>query len=173
MPVDLFRALDQLGTRQLTGTFYRHTAPRRDALSGEGARMIGGRWNPVGTEALYLAEPREACAAEFRRMAAGQGKGVESFLPRTLHTIAVTDLDIIDLTTPAHLHAVGLSEADLAADDRTACQLVGEAIATSGIGGLLAPSATGIGTVLTVYVRHTRTGQLTLVNSVTVDNDFE
>ncbi len=40
-------------------------------------------------------------------------------------------------------------------------------------GDLRAPSVNGIGTVLAVYVRHTRTGQLTLVNSTTVDHDFE
>src|SRR5690606_37674424 len=100
--------------------------------SGEGARIHGGRWNRRGAEALYLATPLATCAAEFRRMAEGQGKGPESFLPRMLHTIAVTDLDVVDLTQPGSIEAVGLETADLDAADWSACQAIGDAVDTLG-----------------------------------------
>jgi len=169
---DLYLALDHLGTRTISGEFFRHTAPRRDALSGKGAAIYGGRWNRPGTEALYLAAPRETCAAEFARMAEGQGKGPASFLPRTLHTIAVDNLEIVDLTTAGALEAVGLQRSDLEAEDWGVCQQIGDAIDTLGLGGLVADSATGNGVVLTVYVRHTHHGELNLTSSLEVREDF-
>ncbi|WP_395152384.1 RES family NAD+ phosphorylase [Ilumatobacter sp.] len=167
---DVYLALDRLGSKPINGVYFRHTAPKREPLSGEGARIVGGRWNRQGSEALYLAEPVDSCAAEFRRMADGQGNGVESFLPRTLHTIAVTDLDVVDLTDSARLGEVGLETDDLTNEDWGACQLVGDAIDTLGLGGLLAPSATGRGTVLTVFVRHAH-HTLHVVRSVAVNNN--
>ena len=167
---DVFLALDQLGTKLISGTYYRHTAPRRDPLSGEGSRMVGGRWNRPGTEALYLAAPLDCCSAEFRRMAMGQGRGAESFLPRTLHTISVTELETIDLTHDASRAAVGLEPGDIAADLWETCQVIGDAVDTLGVGGLLAPSATETGNVLTVFVRHAHHQQLEVVNSKVVDS---
>lgn len=169
---DLYLALDQLGTQTISGEFFRHTAPRRDGLSGKGAALFGGRWNRPGTEALYLATPKHTCVAEFHRMADGQGKGPASFLPRTLHTITVDDLEIIDLTTVGALESIGLRLSDLEADDWTPCQQIGDAVDTLGLGGLLADSATGSGVVLTVYLTHANLGELTLTSSIEVDEDF-
>lgn len=38
---------------------------QRDPLSGEGAKLHGGRWNPVGQPALYLACDPGTAVAEF------------------------------------------------------------------------------------------------------------
>lgn len=35
------------------------------AMDGEGARLFGGRWNPAGTPAVYLAESRALAALEI------------------------------------------------------------------------------------------------------------
>jgi RES domain-containing protein len=40
----------------------RHAA---NALSGEGSRLFGGRWNPPGLSAVYLAESRALAALEI------------------------------------------------------------------------------------------------------------
>lgn len=105
-------------------------------------------------------------------MAEGQGKGPASFLPRTLHTIAVHDLEIIDLTTGGALESIGLQPSDLEADDWTPCQQIGDVVDTLGLGGLLADSATGRGVVLTIYLNHAEHGQLSLTSSIEVDEDF-
>lgn len=50
-----------------TITGYRLVSPRwaSTALSGEGARKYGGRWNSPGHPAVYLAESRALCALEL------------------------------------------------------------------------------------------------------------
>lgn len=88
-------------------------------MSGAGARLSGGRWNPKDLfETLYLATPAGACVAELNRLATSQDVSVADLLsvPRMLHTIEVIDLPILDLSTASALTAAGLSEADIAAD---------------------------------------------------------
>jgi RES domain-containing protein len=167
--IDLYLALDALGPALLDGVFYRHTAVHRDPLSGVGARIKGGRWNPPGTETLYLARPIATCRAEFFRMAEGQGKGTESFLPRRVHTIAVTGLEVIDLRREEALAAVGLDMNSLTGE-WSPCQAVGDATDTLGMGGLLVPSATQTGEVLAVFVRHAHHGELSVVRSESADD---
>ena len=50
-----------------TITAFRLVAPRWEssALSGEGARKFGGRWNSSGHPVVYLAETRALCALEL------------------------------------------------------------------------------------------------------------
>lgn len=110
---------------------------------------------------LYLAQPREACIAEFHRMANGQAMGAISFLPRTVHHIQVTELPVVDLTGDG-LGDVGLDDSDLVDDDWSACQLVGQAAHFLGAAGLVATSATELG--LTIAVFETRVhGELEIV----------
>jgi RES domain-containing protein len=156
LPTELLEAVDRLGSQPWTGLTFRHTAPGRNGLSGVGARMFGGRWNPPDlVSTLYLADPRAACVGEFHRMAASQGLRGSSFLPRPVHHIQVTELPVVDLTGDG-LGDVGLSLDDVKADDFAPCQLVGEVIYFLGAAGLVAPSATGLG--LTVVVFETRMG---------------
>lgn len=71
---DLVQRVNDLGAgiaSAWSGKTYRHVATRRDPLSGAGARMFGGRWNPPDSfNAIYLAEPAGACMAELDRIAA-------------------------------------------------------------------------------------------------------
>ena len=60
----------RIGTRRvflIMAMFYRivqaHWAA--SAMTGEGARMFGGRWNPPGMPAVYLAESRALAALEI------------------------------------------------------------------------------------------------------------
>ncbi len=48
-------------------TFYRIVQEQwaATAMDGEGARLFGGRWNPVGVPAVYLAESRALAALEI------------------------------------------------------------------------------------------------------------
>jgi RES domain-containing protein len=124
---------------------------------------MGGRWNPRGAfAAIYLAQPLEACLAELERQShmtnipvlARIAQGIE------LHTVAVTGLHMLDLRDHEALGQVGLTTSDISDEDRTACQAVGHAAYFLEFGGVLAPSATGIGIVATVFESRLRPGYL-------------
>ena len=165
---DLVQRVNDLGATPWSGTTYRHVTSRRDPLSGTGARMFGGRWNPQDSfNAIYLAEPAAACAGELVRLAAAQGLRVADLIAagRTLHTIAVRELPVLDLRGDTAREKVGLELTDIADDDWTACQSVGQAAHFLNFGGVLAPSATGVGLVLTAFESRLRLGQLTVQSS--------
>ncbi len=62
-----------------------------DAFTGEGARLYGGRWNPVGTLATYLSATRSLAALEVlvhqaERIPAGKFLFFEVRFPESLVT---------------------------------------------------------------------------------------
>ena len=52
---------------EIVATFYRIVQSEwaRNAMNGEGAWLHGGRWNPPGLHAVYLAESRALAALEI------------------------------------------------------------------------------------------------------------
>lgn len=136
----------------LGATCWRHIRHGRDPLSGAGARALGGRWNPPDSfPVLYLATDKDTVTAEFRRLAKRQGLGVESFLPRAMYEYDVALTTLLDVTDSATRDAVSLTLDDIAADELSACQAVGEAAYACQRSGVIAPSATGSGTVVAVF----------------------
>ena len=61
---------------------------QRSPLSGEGARLHGGRWNPRGTPALYLALDHATAVAEFYQGLAKPG----TLAPYRIDATAIADL---------------------------------------------------------------------------------
>ena len=76
--------------RPLRTTLWRMLAIRyqRDPLSGEGARLLGGRWNARGTPALYLATDPATAVAEFYQGLPKPG----TLAPYRLEAIRIADL---------------------------------------------------------------------------------
>jgi RES domain-containing protein len=148
----LVAAVEQLGRASYEGPAYRHLASRWNPLSGAGARSIGGRWNPPASFAtLYLAVERETAVAEFIRMAARTGRAPEDFLPRRIYRYDARLAGLLDLHAASARAAVDLTDDALRGDDPSKCQAVGEAAEYLGREGIIAPSATGSGTVLAVF----------------------
>jgi RES domain-containing protein len=149
---NLVGLVDAIPPVRWQGSAWRHVAIGRPALSGEGARLMGGRWNPSRSFAvLYLGTTTETVVAEFHRLAARQLLAPGSFLPRTLYTYDVDLRNVLDLREAENRKALGLDIEGLAADDLSACQAVGEAAFACGREGIVAPSATGVDSVLAVF----------------------
>ena len=160
--------VEELGTTPWSGTASRHTSPGRQPLSGAGARQFGARWNAAeGTPTIYLASPEETCRLELVRLIERQGSSVR--LPREVHTVAVEEVRVLDLRDRARLAAVGLTAADLDADDWEPCQNVGEAAAYLEFQGIIARSATDVGEVLAVFENRITIDQLIVLDSIEVD----
>lgn len=169
-PIDdrVVSRVDRLGHTSWRDDTFRYTTARRDPLSGAGARLNGGRWNPKDLfAALYLAIPVAACMGELSRLAASQGIPEDVLLraPRSLHTIHVDSARLLDLREPTQRTAVGLVDADLTDSDWTVCQQIGHAAWFLGLQGVIAPSASGVGHVATVFEGRMDPGQLTVVSS--------
>lgn len=150
---ELLGRIDGLPHARFTGSAFRHQPPQYSPLSGRGARIQGGRWNPRDSfSVLYLGLDEQVIVAEFRRLVERQARTVNDFLPRMLYRYDLELNALLDLRSEDARAAVGLSLADIRADDLRACQVVGEAAHHGGQEGVLAPSATGVGEVLALFV---------------------
>jgi RES domain-containing protein len=126
------------------GTCYRAHDPRWsfNPLSGEGARLKGGRFNPVGTSALYLATTLTGMFAEM-----GHGFA-RRFEPLTVCCYDVDVENVLDLADEGERARLGVSMQDLgcawALDIAEGREPVSWSIArgliADGIAGILAPS---------------------------------
>lgn len=82
------------------GEAFRHMAAQwEDPLSGEGARIHGGRFNPPNSfPVLYLCATRPCVVAELRHRGERMVIGVKGLLPRVLYRYEVSLDRILDLT---------------------------------------------------------------------------
>jgi len=126
------------------GVCYRAHDPRWAwaPISGEGAAAKGGRFNPVGAPALYLALTIEGVFLEM-----GHGFA-HRFDPLTICSYDVDVDDLVDLRTDSDRAAAGVELADmscawaydLAAGKRPASWIIADTLIASGASGILAPS---------------------------------
>jgi RES domain-containing protein len=109
----------------------------------------GARWNPRGVAAIYSSLERDTALAE-----AAYRMSLEPFRPRakrTVYRIGVRLNHLVDISDRSVLAQLGVTEVDLSADDFSACQKVGGAVAWLGNDGLLVPSARAAGTNLVIF----------------------
>jgi RES domain-containing protein len=98
-----------LKTRRWKGVVFRAHHPRWafDPLSGEGAKLYGGRFNAIGTPALYTALTPEGAWAEAQQGFAFKAQ------PLTLCAYRVDCADVLDLSTHAACQNIGIDPTDL------------------------------------------------------------
>jgi RES domain-containing protein len=155
--LDIYEAVDSLGSVPFSGLVYRHISPRWTCTSGAGAREAGARRNPPDSfPVIYTALSERTLIAEFYRFAGRSSLPPANLLPRRLCVLQVDLRVVLDLRSTDALAAVGLTAADLESDDWSACQQVGDAAHKLEFEGLLAPSATGTGDVLAIFELHLR-----------------
>ena len=149
----LLDAINAIGPTTWSGRLFRYTTARRDPLSGEGARLHGGRWNPPDLfPVIYLAVPEATCMRELEKAAADNHIDVATQLqvPFRLHTIRVEDIPVLDLRNGDTQAILGLEPSDFAGP-WDACQPIGHAAWFLEFAGVLAPSATGAGLTLALF----------------------
>lgn len=153
--------LGEVALRHLRGTGWRHLSPGYDPLSGEGARLHGGRFNPPGSfPVLYLCESRACVVAELRRLGERQAIGMAGLLPRVLWRYDVDLEGVLDLADPDRRDDLGVDLDVLVGPDWRSCQRLGAAAYDAGVCALRTPSATGVGVVLAVFLPRVAPGRV-------------
>jgi RES domain-containing protein len=148
----LIARIDAIEPTTFAGQAFRHLSHDHHPLSGMGARIHGGRWNPPESfSTLYLALDRETTVREFYRLAERQGRDPEDFLPRRLYRYDIALAALLDLRDSATRAALQLSDRELRASDAAKCRQIGESAHHLGLEGILAPSAAGEGAILAVF----------------------
>jgi RES domain-containing protein len=136
------------------GVGYRYARPKyahpERLLSGSGALAFGGRYNPAGAfSAVYLSLTPEAAQAELTFAARASGFPLKNRLPVVLCSVAISVVDVVDLTSIAVRRALRVSVGQLreewetlqAAGDEGLTQALGRAARSAGAEALLYPSA--------------------------------
>lgn len=159
MDRNLANAVAGCGTVTITGTFYRHASrSARPTVGSDG----GGRWGRQGAyPVLYLGRPPESVTVEAYRHLVDPFPGMTGAMvaPRHFYTYEVSVQQVVDLTDPENLKAVGLTDADLIGEHER-CQAVGAAAHQLGLHGVLAPAATQLGQTLSLFARHLSSGEV-------------
>ncbi len=144
-----------LGTVQaisVTVVAYRNQARGFDPRSGEGARRLGGRFNPPHSfPVLYLCLTKPCVVAELTKRAERQSLNLADLLPRELWQIDA-DLDnVLDLTDPEVLAELGLVADDLVREDHQFTREIGEAAHEHGFQAIRSNSATAVDQVIAIF----------------------
>jgi len=146
------RALGHAPETSLAVVAYRNQAKGFDPRSGDGARRLGGRFNPPHSfPVLYLCLSRPCIVAELTRQAERQGLDVHALLPRELFEISAKLDKVLDLTDQATLEVLGIAPPDLVREDHRFTQEIGEAAHEHGFQAIRSPSATGVDHVLAIF----------------------
>jgi len=170
MGADLVDRISTAPRRVYSGHGYRQQSPRYDPLSGEGARIQGGRFNPPDSfPVLYVCSTAGCSAAEFMRAANRHPLGPTAFLPRSLYRYDVSLTAVLDLTHAATLAHLDTTLELLVDEDRALTHQIGEVAHQFGYQAVLNASATGVDDVLAVFIENLRSGILT----PTLDSTWE
>ena len=158
---DLVELVSTAPRRALDGHGFRQQSPAYDPLSGEGARMHGGRFNPPNSfPVLYLCSTAGCAAAEFTRFASNHPIGPSGFLPRTLWRYQIRLTNVLDLTEAETLDHLGLEASQLVEEDRTVTHHLGEVAHQFGYQAVRNASAAGVDDVIAVFIENLRSGVL-------------
>jgi RES domain-containing protein len=130
--------------RQLSSVFCRCVRDVFAPLDTTGALRAGGRFNPRGLAALYLAEDPDLAMRESAQ--APTWAGFEPFAPRRVVCVRIELQRVIDLTDEATLSESGLAADHLTASrsqspEPTSTQLFGEWAFLDGVEAIAYPSA--------------------------------
>jgi RES domain-containing protein len=132
-----------------------------DPMSGDGARIRGGRFNPPNSfSVLYLCTTRPCTVAELQNLGRRLLIGVEGLLPRVLYRYEISLDRVLDLTSQATLDHLGVTEMQITGLDLTTPREIGVAAHDNGSQAIRALSATGVDQVIAVFPELVGTGRI-------------
>ena len=103
---------------------------------------------------------------ELARSLARAGMSSAAARPRTFARIRVRLTRIVDLTDPAMLQRLGVTREEILAEDPALPRAIGDAAHRLGYEAVLAPSATGSGRVLAVFLDNLTAGSTVEVEAI-------
>jgi len=142
----------------LAATVYRSSSPKYatepDLLTGEGSRLNGGRWNPIGTAAVYASFTAVTAMEETLAHNLYYRIPLQDAMPKTFVAIeaslqAVLDLRIgmirqrLQVSLDRILTVDWRKEVDAGREPIT--QTIGRAAFEVGLEGMIVPSAASVG----------------------------
>lgn len=157
--------------KNFKGVAFRAHDPRWAFLadSGEGARITGGRFNQVGTKALYLSLSNIGALLESQQGFSNKAQ------PRLICSYNVDVTNILDLTDPVAVkhYCIDIRSLDSAwmLEDKPYSQVLSKALFEQGVNGLISPSYAkgGVDCLNLILWKWAKTKP----NKVVVIDDFE
>jgi RES domain-containing protein len=159
------------GAGPLKGNFFRSVAFRYfhpdDLISGEGTRLHGGRFVPVGVPAVYASLNEESAFREVtvRKGALGGSSQIDiREYPRMTYVLAVETKKNLDLAAALPPELGSVVHRCLSAQVHAASQELATIWIAAGIDSIVFPSATGTGRNVAVYLRNAAPGSIVVRN---------
>jgi len=133
---------------------YRSSTPKyaneSDLLTGEGSKLNGGRWNPVGATVVYASLTPEAAMAETLAHHRYYGISVEDAMPRTFVAIRASLTAVVDFRQGLVRQRIQVSldriltvdwRKEVRAGREPITHSIGRAALEIGLEGIIVPSA--------------------------------
>jgi RES domain-containing protein len=163
------------GASSLRGDFFRSVAFRYfhpdDVISGEGTRLHGGRFVPVGVRAVYASLDEETAQREVttrKRALGGRSQISVGEYPRMTYVLSVATNRNLDLAAKLPAELANLVRICMGGPGYSVSQELAGIWISEGIDSVVFPSATGVGRNVAVYLANTCAGSVVVRNRAEV-----
>ena len=163
------------GATSLQGDFFRSVAFRYfhpdDVISGEGTRLNGGRFVPVGVRAVYASLDEETALREVtaRKNALGGRSQISvGEYPRMVYVLSVATNRNLDLAATLPSELANVVRLCLRGPGYSVSQELAGIWISEGIDSVVFPSATGAGRNVAVYLTTAAAGSVVVRNRAEV-----
>ena len=167
------KQLDDLiaGAVSLEGDFFRsvafHYFHPDDVISGEGTRLNGGRFVPIGVKAVFASLDEQTAFREVttRKSALGGRNQINvGEYPRMMYVISVATHRNLDLAATLPLELAETVARCLGTPQHSASQELAAVWIARGIESVVFPAATGVGRNIVVYLANADAGSVVVRN---------
>jgi RES domain-containing protein len=159
----------------LQGDFFRSVAFRYfhpdDVISGEGTRLHGGRFVPIGVRAVYASIEEETALREVasRKSAlGGRSQIIVGDYPRMTYVLSVSTRRNLDLAAALPSELKNVVRLCLRGQGHSVSQELAAIWIAEGIDSVVFPSATGTGRNVAVYLAMAAAGSVNVRNRAEV-----